>query len=288
MNQPLEVRLYDKNIAHTMDMFGYFTFTGSKKPTNITYVVGRESDSGISIFTDDFLDRSIINKSISKHKIAFLVESRVLYPAPYKKIRKVANLVDLIITHDMEIVNEFENAVFVPYGGSWVTEEDLTQEWSKSDLISCIASDNIRTEGHRLRHWLIDFFSQEYAWDLWGRGYKKFETKIDPLAKYMYTIAIQNGRYDTYFTEILTDPFLLRTIPIFWGAPDIGKIFNLEGFYTFNTASELKSILDRIDKKDYLSKREIIEENYQIALKMRNSDELLAKALTEYLAKSSF
>jgi len=160
-----------------MDRFGYLTFTGSKKPTSITYVVGRESASGISIFTDNFLDRSVIEKSIAKHKIAFLVESRVLYPAPYKKIRKVANLVDLIITHDMEIVNEFENAVFVPFGGSWVEEEDLTQEWGKSSLISCIASDNVRAEGHRLRHWLIDFYSQEYAWDLWAEDIKSSKLK---------------------------------------------------------------------------------------------------------------
>jgi len=280
---PLEVRLYDNNISHTIGMFDYYTFTGNKRPTGIIYIVGKNTKSNISIFTDNFLDRKVIYRDNSKHKVAFLVESRVLYPKPYKKIKKVADLVDLIITHDMEIAEKYDNAIFVPYGGSWATEEDIGLKWEKSKLISCIASDNTKTEGHRLRHWLVDVFSKEYEWDLWGRGYKKFESKIEPLAEYMYTIAIQNGRYNTYFTEILTDPFLLRTIPIFWGAPDIGKIFNLKGFYTFNTASELKAILENINSEDYHSKKEYIEENYQIALTMRNSDELLAKALRKNL-----
>ena len=95
----------------------------------------------------------------------------------------------------------------------------------------------------------------------------------------MYTVAIQNGRYNTYFTEILTDPFLFRSIPIFWGAPDIGKIFNPDGFYCFETKKELEAVLKKISKDDYFLKSEIIEQNYRTALKMRNSDELLAAAL---------
>jgi hypothetical protein len=276
---PIEVRLYDDNISHTLEQCGFYTFTGSKEPSGITYVVGQESNSGISIFTDNYLNRRTIKRDTADYKIAFLVESRVLYPKPYKKIHRVAKLVDLIVTHDMEVVNRYENSVFTPYGGSWVTEEDLERQWEKTKLISCIASDNTRTEGHRLRHSLVARFSQEYEWDLWGREYKKFESKVDPLANYMYSIAIQNGRYETYFTEILTDPFLLRTIPIFWGAPDIGKIFNTNGFYIFNTESELQHILEKISKDDYYSKLKYIEENYQIALTMRNSDELLLKAI---------
>ena len=276
-----EVRIYDTNISHTLEMFGFYTFTGSKQPQTIVYVKDRPSESGISIFTDDYLDRITILGDGAQYKVAFLVESRILRPKPYKRIKKVADLVDLIVTHDMDTAIQFDNAVFVPYGGSWATEEELKVNWEKKKLISCIASRNTQTVGHRLRHRLIRRFAEKYQWDLWGNGYKSFQSKVDPLAQYFYTVAIQNGRYNTYFTEILTDPFLFRTIPIFWGAPDIGKIFNPKGFYCFETKKDLEAILEGISTEDYLLKSEIIEENYRTALKMRNSDELLAIALRQ-------
>jgi hypothetical protein len=282
--EPLEVRLYDNNIAHTIELFGYYTFTGSKKPQSIFYIKDRMASSGISVFTDDYLNSELIIRDDAKFKVIFLVESRILRPVPYKKIREVAHLVDLVVTHDMEVVENFENAVFVPYGGSWATEEEIFQSWEKNKLISCIASRNTDTEGHLLRHFLIYIFSFKYKWDLWGKGYKKFNSKADPLAPYMYTVAIQNGRYSTYFTEILTDAFLFRTIPIFWGAPDIDKIFDNRGFYCFQNEAELQKILNVISPEDYASKIEYVENNYGIALKMRNSDELLAEALRKFLA----
>lgn len=287
MNKPvdnhIEVRLYDNNIAHTFDLFGFYTFTGSKKPRSISYVKDCAANSGISIFTDDYLESEVILGDTAPFKVIFLVESRILRPKPYQRVKEVAHLVDLIITHDMEVVDSFENAMFVPYGGSWATEEEIFKHWDKEKLISCIASRNTDTEGHLLRHFLIYVFSFKHKWDLWGKGYKKFSSKADPLATYMYTVAVQNGRYNTYFTEILTDPFLFRTIPIFWGAPDVHKIFDMRGFYSFQNEAELQEILEKISPEDYESKKEFIEINYRIALSMRNSDELLADALRKFL-----
>jgi hypothetical protein len=279
----LRAKLYDQNISHTYDAFGYYTFTGSKKPALIEYSKDESQNYDLSLFTDDFFEESIILNDSSKTKVGFLVESKIYYPDPYVKIEKVANLFDLIVTHDKQTLQRYTNAVFAPFGGSWAEEKDIFNNWSKSKLISCIASKKIDTHGHLLRHRLISLFSKKYKWDLWGGGYRKFDSKRKPLASYMYSVAIQNGRYPTYFTEILTDPFLFKTIPIYWGAPDIGSIFNSDGFYTFDSDSDLQEILEKISPADYLAKKDAIEENYQIALGMRNTDALLFSAITSNL-----
>jgi hypothetical protein len=198
-------------------------------------------------------------------------------------IEKVAELFDVIVTHDWDIVERYPQAVFSPFSGSWASEEEISQQFEKKKLISCIASKNVKTYGHKYRHQLIYYFSHKYKWDLWGSGYRKFHSKVQPLGEYMYNIAIQNGRYDTYFTEILTDPFLLRTIPIFWGSPKVSELFDSRGFYIFDTPQELQLILDNISVEDYAMKKNHIENNYKIAASLRNSDTNLVNAIRSRL-----
>ena len=45
----------------------------------------------------------------------------------------------------------------------------------------------------------------------------------------MFSIAIENASYETYFTEKLLDCFATGTIPVYYGAPDIGDYFNKDG-----------------------------------------------------------
>ena len=42
----------------------------------------------------------------------------------------------------------------------------------------------------------------------------------------------------------------------------MGKLFNPNGFYTWNTIEELQQILQTISKSDYVSKLPYIKENY--------------------------
>ena len=77
----------------------------------------------------------------------------------------------------------------------------------------------------------------------------------------MCTIAIENGQYETYFTEKLLDCFATGTIPVYLGAPDIGDHFNKEG------------IIDLTDEFDvseeiYYSKMDAMKDNLERAKEM--------------------
>ena len=82
----------------------------------------------------------------------------------------------------------------------------------------------------------------------------------------MFHIGVENTRHNNYFTEKITDAFLTKTFPIYWGCPNIGEYFNMDGVITFETADELTSIINNLTPEFYESKKEVMEENFERAL----------------------
>ena len=58
--------------------------------------------------------------------------------------------------------------------------------------------------------------------------------KEDGLCDYMFSVAIENGEYETYFTEKILDCFATGTIPVYLRAPDIENHFNMDGIITLS------------------------------------------------------
>lgn len=78
-----------------------------------------------------------------------------------------------------------------------------------------------------------------------------------------YYIVIENEQRDNWITEKLIDCLASKTIPIYWGASNIGDYFNTDGMIIFNNIEELKDILDNLDEKFYDDRVDIVEENYE-------------------------
>ena len=82
----------------------------------------------------------------------------------------------------------------------------------------------------------------------------------------MFHIAVENSRNLNYYTDKIVDCFATKTIPIYWGAPNIGDYFNKDGIITFENEEDLIDILNNLTEKDYKNKLEAVEENYILAL----------------------
>ena len=103
--------------------------------------------------------------------------------------------------------------------------------------------------------------------DLFGRGFNEIENKEEGLCDYMFSVAIENGQYETYFTEKILDCFATGTIPVYLGAPDIGNYFNLDGIV--NLSEEFD-----VSEEIYYSKIEAVKDNLERAKKMEiNNDD---------------
>ena len=102
--------------------------------------------------------------------------------------------------------------------------------------------------------------------DSYGTGCNRgIQYKSEGLNDYCFSIAMENFDSDGLFTEKVLDCFLTGTIPIFYGAKNIGDYFNKDGFFQFETLGELQTILDSLTFEKYNEMKKYVDENFDKA-----------------------
>jgi hypothetical protein len=94
----------------------------------------------------------------------------------------------------------------------------------------------------------------------------KIENKIELLADSKFSICVENGQFNNYFTEKIIDAFLTKNIPLYRGCPNITDYFNPDGILTFTDIHSLNHRL-KYSIKDgfYESRMYAIEEKLRIS-----------------------
>ena len=210
-----------------------------------------------------YIDNTInngINDSRKGSKYLWLLESKYIKQGLVESILDNRQLVEdtyeTIFTHDQRLLSLGDKYKWVPAQGFWIQEPKI---YEKSKMISMISSNKRMCEGHVKRlEWVERLEGQV---DLYGRGFNEILTKEEGLCDYMFSVAIENGQYPTYFTEKLLDCFATGTIPVYLGAPDIGNVFNPDGIITLTDEFDVSEEL-------YQSKMDAIKENLEIAKTM--------------------
>jgi hypothetical protein len=90
--------------------------------------------------------------------------------------------------------------------------------------------------------------------EIFGKLYKRLHPlyKDKALAKYRFSIAIENSSQKNYFTEKINDCFLFSTLPLYWGCPNISHFFPKDSYrlIDINKPEEIKHIISEpITKK---------------------------------------
>ena len=99
----------------------------------------------------------------------------------------------------------------------------------------------------------------------------------------MFQIVIENTKEDYYFTEKIIDCFRTGVIPIYWGCPSINNFFDGEGILQFNTLEELELILTNINENLYISKKESIENNFNLSEKFLYAEHYILNNYENYI-----
>ena len=92
-----------------------------------------------------------------------------------------------------------------------------------------------------------------------------------------YHISLENSRQKNYFTEKVIDCFASKTVPIYYGCPNIGDWFNMDGMITFNDLDELELIIRKLDSDAYDCRKDAIEENYEVAKKFHSDNDVVPR-----------
>lgn len=94
-----------------------------------------------------------------------------------------------------------------------------------------------------------------------------YDNKVNVLKDFQYSVTIENSRQENYFTEKLIDCLVMKTIPIYWGCPNVSEFFDTTGWILFESAPDLASKIRELDEGHYARHLETIEKNFHEAMK---------------------
>jgi glycosyltransferase involved in cell wall biosynthesis len=282
-----------------INVIGYDLET-NEIPKDFSLVYGLESGEFDATLINDMELYPYLKgtKPFPKGKIiADLHESPTYNPIQkeiYELVYKNSHLFDLILTYNPKLL-ELDNAKKRFTFFTCLNKNIHTKEWpllanhslykvyDKNKLVSCISSNKAFLEGHKKRLEFVNHIRNREDLDLFGNGFNFIKQKLEGLKNYKFSVAIENTYEINECTEKITDCFLTGTIPIYYGCPNIGEIFNKKGILTFTTKSELDEILNDISINGdliYKNKLKYIKENFNLAQQYRPS---LDKIFNEHI-----
>ncbi len=248
-----------------------------------------KEDSPIKVF----IDRGILTgmnyvKKEGEKKIAWVCESRVVFHRSSiprdiweENIATIADSFDVLYTSEKSFIGIHPKIKFAFAGSNlpWVRDCGIH---TKSKMCSLIASPKRYAFGHGMRHYLADKFKDKI--DLYGGvlgskrlGKGPYDGKEEALKDYRFSLVIENDKYETYYTEKLTDAFASGTIPIYWGTPDIGNYFNTDGIITLTPDFNVDTLTEEL----YNSKLDAVKDNFERVQNLLSADDMLYKQINE-------
>lgn len=100
---------------------------------------------------------------------------------------------------------------------------------------------------------------------------------------FQFAIIIENTRQRNSFSEKIVDCLITKTIPIYYGCENIHQFFDITGWIILPTSSveDLSTRLQNLHPNYYESYQEIIERNYQQAIRYSDYDQNLRESISQ-------
>lgn len=237
----------------------------------------------ITIF-NDYPITSLEELKINPHNILMVSEPNQLFGIHDWAVNNY-HFFDIVLAWGQDILDKCPNALFFPFGISWLDKEyiDKVDSINKRFEVSFLCGGKQRIEGHHLRHrlhkreneitipkqWYYTLPDYDYngghhtiiKYDGKSPGYEKLR-----LWESMFSICVENSSNRGYHTEKVIDAFLSKTIPIYWGCPNLEELgYNADGFIYCANEDEIIEAVNKLTPEDYYIKKEAIEHNFELA-----------------------
>ena len=253
-------------------------------------------DLPITIFNDYFTKDNWKELGENPINILILNEPDQLF-GHHTQVQKFNNNYSLILTWGQNVIDNCDNARLFIHGETNLELDYINSFYKNKERkfeVTFLSGVLKLIEGHKLRQKILSIENEiniptrfwkvlsDFNYETGNRpGYRDpgcevITTKGTPIEgegkkevwnrNSMFHIAVENSRNLNYYTDKIVDCFATKTIPIYWGAPNIGDYFNKDGIITFENEEDLIDILNNLTEKDYKNKLEAVEENYILAL----------------------
>lgn len=208
-----------------------------------------------------FFSKAVLTDEVFKYprssRVAVLMESPI--DASYRRIDDVVRRFPIIFTHQRTLIEKGEPFRPLLFGTNWLgvrdskaTDEALNAPVEKRRMTSFIGSlEHPDVGAYRFRREIAEYVVSRGDVECFGKGIRPIAGKLEALAPFRFSIAMENASSDSYFSEKLIDCLLVETIPIYFGCPGIGDVFDVRGMLPFSSRAELHDIIDSLTPELY-------------------------------------
>jgi hypothetical protein len=256
----------------------------AKDPTTGIHNILKDRDDIISICVDRF-----DHNPNAKYKVFIQLEPQYTHFVTPRLIQEHHNF-DVILAWDQEVLDNCPNSIFLDFLGLWI-HDPVNFKSDKKNEISFITSNKNMFNGHRLRQIIFDKLQGqesigEFSLNL-VRTPPKIPSKNPMFVNAKFAIVIENDSRQNLMSEKIVDALFTKTVPIYWGAPNVGEFFNDKGILSFQTEEELYQILQNLTPEFYdeLEREGVLEDNYQRSLKYTSFYNPIEAAIDTHIYK---
>jgi len=262
---------------------------------------------------DNVIRDPFSHEEINKNNKIFVylqVESSIIIGGIIQTLlndERIYNFFDFILTFDSRLIEKNQNKClkFLPYAKYyWIKshidwEENIylkyynvngNQDYGvhyKEFHVAFMCGHKNYCPGHDIRHQIWNnqeriniprrfFYGRNHEGMRIYDGNIEFSHPRDKTEMFktpMFVIITENNRSKDYFTEKINECILTRTVPIYWGCPNIGDYYNMNGIITFENLDELINIVNNLSVEKYWKMYDYVNENYERFLKMKSFEQ---------------
>jgi hypothetical protein len=268
-----------------------FKIFSNFRPENSSVYDGLKTiyrDKPITFFYD-YIPQNIDQLNINPYNFIMIHEPNEFF-GMHTWVLNNYHLFSGILTWSEEILQKCPNAILfhhVGEGGCGMEINNYLEDFNemypnKKFEISFLSGAKSLIEGHKFRQeiykienkinipkkWfytLDDFNKEDFKKGGVGRPDNIWPSKKICFTESMYYIGVENINYNNWYTEKITDAFATKTLPIYWGCPNLGDLgYDERGIIRFNTCEELINIVNALTPNVYYEKLPYIEYNCEI------------------------
>lgn len=268
-----------------------YSSCGTRAPKTFSWV---NHENEIKVFMDSHLLHGLDGNKNNK-KFGWFCESRIVKQPVFEHIKNNLNVYkesyNKLFTCDEELIKLDSDFFVFCFAGSnlpWTPEQEYGLH-NKTKKISFLCSSNSMSDGHRYRISWAEKLKNKV--DLYGGvcGSRKIgvignqhyhhKRKTEAMNDYMFSVAFENTKYNTYFTEKVTDCFANGVIPVYFGTDNIKNYFDENGIIFLQDNFDPDSLSENF----YRERIDSVRNNLEKVKQLEMSDDMVYRKIKEII-----
>lgn len=296
-DQPIRVKLLSKSSGEDPDSKWGAFLPGGDSPVGRCRFVFDPEDRNYDwlVVYDDLPGRRGQRFTVSEEVLACPRKQTLLITTEPSSIkvygRAFLDQFGWVLTSQEPWVVRHSGAIFCQPGLIWFYGKEYDRivreaRPEKTALFSTVCSS--KQQRHTLHQLRYRFTQQVKAalpeLEIYGHGVRPIDCKAEALDPYRYHLAIENHIALHHWTEKLSDAFLGRTLPFYYGAPNAAEYFPEESFVPIDIRDPERAIArmrEVMEGGEYERRLPAIEEARRLVLEEYGIFQQLARLIAE-------